>query len=199
LRHVGGIYDLDNEFGIGEVLASSFRFRSVAYRRIFADMQREPNRVRTIHRNDIVGPWRVLHPTASDDATQADDGALVVLGEFHGTRILMLSDLGRIGQSLLFDRTPDLRADIVVTGIPTQSEPIGDALLDAIQPRVIIVADPEVPATERAKIQLQERLALRNIPVLYTRNSGAITIALTPDGCLIQPMKAAAINLPVAK
>jgi beta-lactamase superfamily II metal-dependent hydrolase len=168
----------------------------VAYRRMFTDLQREPSRLRTVHRGDALGPWRVLHPTPTDDATQADDGALVIVGEFNGTSILLLSDLGRIGQNQLFDRTPDLRADIVVTGIPTQSEPISDALLDAIQPRVIIVADPEVPATERAKTQLQERLALRNIPVLYTRNSGAITISLTPNDCLIQPMKAPAINLP---
>ncbi len=197
LRHVGGIYDLDKEFGIGEVIASSFRFRSVAYRRIFSEMQRAPNRLRTVHRSDIVGPWQVLHPTASDNATQADDGALVTTGEFNGTRILLLSDLGRTGQNFLFDRTPDLRADIVITGIPTQSEPINDALLDAIKPRLIIVADPEVPATERAKIQLQDRLALRNVQVLYTRLTGAITILLTPTGCTVQPMNAPGVTLPV--
>jgi competence protein ComEC len=196
LRHVGGIYDLDEEFQIGEVFASSFRFRSVTYRRIFADMQREPNRLRTIHRPDTAGPWRVLHPAVTDDSPQADDGALVVGGVFHGTSVLLLSDLGRIGQNQLFDRTPDLRADIVVTGIPAQSEPLNDALLDAIQPRLIIVADPEVPATERASELLRERLALRNIPVLYTRNVGAVTISMTPNGCSIRPMKAPVINLP---
>ena len=195
LRHVGGIYQLDEQFQIGEVFASSFRFRSVTYRRIFDDMQREPNRLRTIHRPDTVGPWRVLHPAVTDDSPQADDGALVVSGVFHGTSILLLSDLGRIGQNQLFDRTPDLRADIVVTGIPAQSEPINDALLDVIQPRLIIVADPEVPATERASELLRERLALRNIPVLYTRNVGAVTISMTPDGCTIRPMMSSAINL----
>ena len=197
LRHVGGIYDLDEEFGIGEVFASSFRFRSVAYRRIFADMQREPDRLRTIHRGDSVGPWRVLHPTTTDDFPQADDGALVLTGDFNGTRILLLSDLGRPGQNLLLDRTPDLRADIVITGIPTQTEPLCDALLDAIQPRIIIVADPEIPATERASELLRERLALRNIPILYTRSVGAVSISLHSNGCTIQPMKAPAFKLPV--
>ena len=86
---------------------------------------------------------------------------------------------------------------IVITGIPTQSEPINDALLDAIKPRLIIVADPEVPATERAKIQLQDRLALRNVQVLYTRLTGAITILLTPTGCTVQPMNAPGVTLPV--
>ncbi len=197
LRHVGGIYDLDKEFEIGEVFASSFRFRSVAYRRIFADMQREPNRLRTIHRNDTIGPWRVLHPTAADDFPQADDGALVLTGEFNGTRILLLSDLGRPGQNLLLDRTSDLRADIVVTGIPVQNEPLCDALLDAIQPRVIIVADPEIPATERASELLRERLSRRNIPILYTRTVGAVSISFHPNDCTIQPMKAPALHLPL--
>ena len=196
LRHVGGIYDLDKEFGIGDVFASSCRFRSDAYRRIFADMQREPHHVTTVNRGDTAGVWRVLHPTPTDDPPQADDGALVLDGNLNGTRVLLLSDLGRAGQNLLMDRTPDLRADIVITGIPTQTEPLCDALLDAIQPRVIIVADPEIPATERAKIQLQERLALRNIPVLYTRTTGAITILLNPNGCTVQPMKTPTINLP---
>ena len=196
LRHVGGIYKLDEEFQIGEVFASSFRFRSVAYRRIFADMQREPNRLRTLNRDYIAGPWRVLHPTATDDATQADDGALVLAGDFNGTRVLLLSDLGRAGQNQLLDRTPDLRADIVITGIPAQTEPLCDALLDAIQPRLIIVADPEIPATERASELLRERLELRHIPILYTRTVGALSISLHSDGCTIQSMKAPAITLP---
>ena len=90
LRHVGGIYDLDKEFGIGEVFASSFRFRSAAYRRIFTDMQREPSRLRTIHRNDTAGPWRVLHPTPADDFPQADDGALVLTGRVNAVNVVQL-------------------------------------------------------------------------------------------------------------
>ena len=195
LRHVGGIYDLDEEFKISEVYASSFRFRSVAYRRIFNDFQRAPNRLRTIHRGDTVNPWQVLHPTAADEATQADDGALVLRGEIHGMSVLLLSDLGRIGQNLLFDREPKLRADILITGIPTQGEPINDALLDLIQPRLIIVTDPEIPATERASEWLRERLATRGTPVIYTRSAGAVTIYFRPESCVIEPMKESAMRL----
>jgi ComEC/Rec2-related protein len=193
LRHVGGIYDLDEEFSIGEVFASSFRFRSVAYRRIFNDFQREPKRLRTVHRGDAMGVWQVLHPTAADEATQADDGALVLRGEFHGVSVLLLSDLGRIGQNLLFDREPNLRADIIVTGIPTQSEPINDALLDLIQPQLIIVTDPEIPATERASEWLRERLGARRIPVIYTRSAGAVEISFRPERCVVVPMKESAV------
>ena len=76
----------------------------------------------------------------------------------------------------MLERTPDLRADLVVTGLPVQLEALSDALLDAIQPRVIIVADSDFPAAERASPKLRERLARRKVPVLYTRATGSATV-----------------------
>ena len=63
-----------------------------------------------------------------------------------------------------------------IAGLPNEGEPLGDALLDAIQPKVIVIADSEFPATRRASRELKERLAGRNVPVIYTRTSGAVTI-----------------------
>lgn len=187
LRHVGGAEELAAEFQCYDIFASSFRFRSVAYRRIFANLQREPYKLQTLHRVDRAGPWQVLHPAVTDESAQADDGALVRQGEFYGAKILLLSDLGRTGQNLLLDReTNNLRADIVVSGLPTQAEPLCEALLDAIQPRVIIVADSELPATARASERLKERLTRRNILVIHTRDAGAVTISFRPGGCEIR-------------
>ena len=137
---------------------------------------RTPEKLRTVSRNDQLGRWTVLHPDPGDRFSQADDNALVLSAVIGGQRILLLSDLGRPGQDALLQRTPDLRADIVVTGLPVQPEALGDALLDAIQPRLIIVADSEFPAAERASPKLRERLARRRVPVIYTRTAGAATI-----------------------
>ncbi len=186
LRHVGGTEELAADFQCHEIFASSFRFRSVAYRRIFANMQRAPYRLQTLHRGDRIGPWSILHPTATDESPQADDGALVRFGEFHGVKILLLSDLGRAGQNLLLEReTNRLRADIVVSGLPTQTEPLCEALLDIVQPRVVIVADSELPATARASERLKERLTRRNALVIHTRDAGAVKIRFRPGGCEI--------------
>jgi len=186
LKHVGGTEEIVAEFQCHDIFASSFRFRSVAYRRIFANMQRAPYKIQTLHRGNQAGPWQILHPTTSDESAQADDGALVRRGDFHGVKILLLSDLGRAGQNLLLDReTNNLRADIVVSGLPTQTEPLCEALLDAIRPRVIVVADSELPATARASERLKTRLLRRKILVLHTRETGAVTISLRPGGCEI--------------
>jgi competence protein ComEC len=180
LRHVGGAQPVSEAFRVREIVTSSVRFRSPAYRHIVASIEGNNQSHRLLNRGDQVGPWSVLHPAPDDDFSQADDGALVLLGEFHGTRVLLLSDLGRPGQEALLNRTNDLRADLVVTGLPVQTEPISDALLDAVHPKVIIVADSEFPATERARPPLRERLAARGVPVFYTRTDGAVTITIRP-------------------
>jgi competence protein ComEC len=93
--------------------------------------------------------------------------------------VLLLSDLGRPGQGALLQRYPDLRADIVVSGLPTATEALSDALLDTVQPKLIIVTDSQFPAWARPTAKFRERLARRNIPVLYTRSCGATIIEFT--------------------
>jgi beta-lactamase superfamily II metal-dependent hydrolase len=124
----------------------------------------------------------VLHPQPDDRFDTADDGALVLLGCFHGARVLLVSDLGASGQELLCRREPELRADIVIAGLPERSEALSDAFLAVVAPRLIVVADSEHPATHRAAPRLRERLGRWNIPVLYTRESGAVTFRFAPGG-----------------
>jgi competence protein ComEC len=176
LRHVGGAELAANLFSVQRVCVSPVRFRSPVYRKIIKDYSRTPEKLRTVSRNEQLGQWTVLHPDPDDRFPQADDNALVLYAVIGSQRVLLLSDLGRPGQDALLQRTPDLRADIVVTGLPVQSEALGDALLDTVQPRLIIVADSDFPAAERASPKLRERLARRRVPVIYTRTAGAATI-----------------------
>ena len=176
LHHIGGAEMVAQLFSAEQVCASPARFRSPAYRKALEQFRRTPGRLHNISRSDRLGGWMVLHPEASDNFPQADDKTVVLSGTFGRTRVLLLSDLGRPGQEALIERTADLRADIVVTGLPVQTEALGDALLDAIQPRVIVVSDSEFPVSERASPKLCERLAKRNIPVIYTRTAGSTTV-----------------------
>jgi beta-lactamase superfamily II metal-dependent hydrolase len=113
---------------------------------------------------------------------------LVLLGEFHGTRVLSLADLGRPGQETLMQRETNLQADIVITGLPEQGEALCDGLIEMTKPKLIIVADSEFPATKRATPALLDRLARHNVRVLSTRNTGAATIHIDPSGWRIELM-----------
>jgi len=149
-----------------------------------------PSRHKILNRGDRAGCWQVLHPGAGDNFARSDDAALVLLGNFNGTRVLLLSDLGRAGQSALLARTNELRADIVIAGLPDGGEPLCDALLDAVQPKVIVIADSEFPATRRASRELKDRLAQKKIPVIYTRDSGAVTILVKRNSWQLRTMDA---------
>jgi DNA internalization-related competence protein ComEC/Rec2 len=188
LRHIGGMTNIVGEFGIAEVLTSSVRFRSSTYRRVVASLGSSKARPREVNRGDRLGNWAVVHPAAGDRFAEADDNALVLHGEYHGARVLLCSDLGRPGQRVLLEREPDLRADVLVCGIPARGEPLSDALLDAVLPRVIVVSASEAPAQERATKELRERLARRGVPVFYTGDGGAVTVIIRPNSLEVQAM-----------
>jgi len=176
LHQMGGAKVVRELFSVDTVYASPLRFRSAAYRNTLKEFEGVPGLLQTVSRNEQVGPWTILHPDAEDQFGRADDGAIVLTGSFYGTRILLLSDLGRSGQDTLVARYPSLKADVVVTGIPAGSEPLCDPLLDAIQPRVIIVTDSEYPVNARAAARVRRRLGKSKVPVIYMRFSGSVTI-----------------------
>ena len=186
-RDCGGVATLNELFGVGELWTSNARFRSTAYRDAVSEMEKL-SRHKTFNFGDTDGCWQVLHPSGTNGFSQADDAALVLLGKFHNTRILLLSDLSRAGQTELLVRTNDLRADIVIAGLPNEGEPLGDALIDAIQPKVIVIADSEFPATRRAGRALKDRLEQKKIPVIYTRTAGAVNIVTGKSGWKLRTM-----------
>jgi ComEC/Rec2-related protein len=191
-RDCGGAEPLNELFNVGELWTSNAKFRSTAYRDAVSEFENggrpQGPRHKIFNCGDTAGCWRALHPGATDGFPQADDGALVLLGTFYNTRILLLSDLSRAGQNALLARTNDLRADIVVAGLPNEGEPLCDALIDAIQPKVIVIADSEFPATRRAGRVLKDRLEQKNPRVIYTRTAGAVEIVTDKHGWKLQTM-----------
>jgi competence protein ComEC len=175
-HHAGGVEVLDQLFSPGQVFLSPVRPRSRPYRRFEQSLNARTNRLQRVARGHQIRPWTVLHPPAGTNFPRADDNALVLRMPFAETTLLLLSDLGRPGQNLLLEQETNLRADIVIAGLPANGEPLCDALVDAIHPKLIIVADAESPATEQAPARLRARLQARNTPILYTRETGALTL-----------------------
>ncbi|HEX9046791.1 MAG TPA: ComEC/Rec2 family competence protein, partial [Verrucomicrobiae bacterium] len=180
-RNIGGTKRLRELFPIQECWTSGAKFRTAAYREAVSELDKPTIDRKILQMEDTAGIWQVLYPPANDYA-KAEDGALVLRGNIQGTRIVLLNDLSRSGQSALVGKTNDLCADIVIAGLPNEGEPLCDALLQAIQPKAIIVADSEFPATRRASVALHERLARKHVPVYYTRTAGAVTIIVGPHG-----------------
>ena len=114
-------------------------------------------------------------------ARSADDSALVLGCELGGVRVLLLGSLGRNGQRRLLGRSQP-GADVVVVGIPNEGEPLGEPLGEAIGPRVIVLSSGEYPASRRVKAVTRERLAASGRSIVYTRDSGAVTLRFHDQG-----------------
>lgn len=180
VQHVGGFEALVNQLTVGQVLTSSIRFRSPVYRRAIAKLAKAPQSWTQINRGDHVPPWQVLHPAAGERPRLADDGAVVLWANLHGTRILLLSDLGKDGQRQLISREPGLRADLLVTGIPNGGDPLQPWFLETVQPQLIIVASAEYPASSQVTRPLREWLATVDLPVLILTETGTATVEVVP-------------------
>jgi len=175
IRQNGGASLLQATFPAKSIYAGPLKFRSPAYRRAVEEFQTH-GLLKILRRGDHLDHWLVLHPEEKDKFKQADDVPLVLLGNPEGVKVLLLSDLSQSGQNMLLARDPDLRADIVVSGIPKNSEPLVDSFLAVVQPRAVIICDALFPATEHASRSVRSRLAEKPFPVWYTSDSGGLTV-----------------------
>ncbi len=194
VRHVGGANSVLAAFSFDRVFTSPMRFRSIPYRTLLAELDATPELRSEVAQDATLAGWQVLHPAKGDRFSQADDGPLVLKKTIHGKTFLFLSDLGRIGQDLLMERYPELRTDIVVSGLPRDGEAVCNALIELLKPKLIIITDAEFPATDRASPKLRERLHSSGIPVVFTRDSGAVTFELKKSGMQVRAISGTALS-----
>ena len=176
LRHCGGLELLQSHFGARQIGTPAGSSRSPAYKRLLERLATSKSRAHQLSRSDCLEGWTILHPAKTDHFGQADNYTLVLQREILGTKVLLLSSLGRTGQRTLVERQPDLHADVVVTSISNAGEAAPDFILDAVRPKLVVVASSDFPARARASAACRARLARSNLPVVYTSDSGAVWI-----------------------
>lgn len=199
LRHVGGYEALRDAFRVQAVCTSYAPARSPVYRQIVAGLEHSPRRWLRLRRGQQLAGWTVLHPGQDQHFPRADDNALVLRREWPGARVLLLSDLGRAGQGALLEQESDLRADIVVAGLPAQGEPLSEELLAAVEPQLIVVNDAQFPALERAGARLRERLQRPGWRVVYTSDEGTVTIRIKAEGWEVRAMSGKVLTGPARR
>ena len=176
VKNTGGAQSLDGLFGVGELWTSGVKFRSGAYRGMVAAYEKPPSRRKIFNSGDAAGCWRVLHPDATNDFTRADDSAAVLLGNFPGAKILLLSDLGRAGQSALLSRTNDLHADIVIAGLPNRRRAAFRRAAGCDPAESHRDCGFGISGDTARQPRIESAGGRKNRPVIYTRTAGAVKI-----------------------
>jgi competence protein ComEC len=177
VQDVGGAEVVLTNFNPKTVFLNSAHDRSPAYHDVVQAITQTAHCQALTAGNDAEG-WSVLHPNGTNQFPDADDNALVFQREINGHSVLLLSCLGRRGQDSLLARYPELRADIVVAGLPTTDEPLCEPLFNTLRPKLVVIIDSQFPATRRASDKLRTRLTSHGVPVLFCRDTCALKLTL---------------------
>lgn len=181
-HHVGGFTNLLAAQPLERVYLSHARSLSKYQKAVLSELAQREGMKRVVSAGDMIGPWTVLHPAKADDFPRSSDDALVLRGEFHGVRVLLLSDLGADGSQALMARDADLRADIAVVSIPSHGEPLNPGALRIIEPKVVIVHDCRFPITKRASADLLKRLRASGTKVFSVREKKGVRLTISANG-----------------
>lgn len=187
VHHLGGASNVLTQLHPQRAIAGPAKARAKAFADFMAQAERREIPLRHVAAGDEFAGWRVLHPAADDKFTTADDNVLVLARELGGVRVLLLGPAGRYAQRRLLT-SGEVRADLVVAGVPHEGEPLGDALLDGLASQVIVVGAGEYPAPLRLKANTRERLGRRAARIIFTRDAGAVTLRFRGDACDVSAM-----------
>jgi competence protein ComEC len=185
VRHVGGVPVVMTNASPHRLLLPVGRMRSPSFRGLAGMAASNGVPLQRLGRGQLAATMPVLHPDESDAFSRADDAAVVLSVAAAGWRILLAPDLGPEGQRALIQRDgASLAADVLITGIPATGEAASEALLAHVNPRLLVVATGDRPATERSspalrrrlRERLGDRLQRRMETTLWTERIGALQL-----------------------
>ena len=174
-RHVGGAVALTERYSPFATIVSPVGFRSAIYRHVtnyFGGL----GKLHRVQAGDVLRGWQVLYPAQGDRVARADDGVLVLYRRVGGVRMLLVGDLGFQGQNALLNRHPELRADVVIAGMPDGGRGLANGFLERVRPGWVVVADSPRPAAERADAGMRARLRGQVRRVDFTSDCGSVTV-----------------------
>jgi len=177
-HHVQGFGSLANEMGWPVMFINPTKFNSPYHKALLEGLSDSGRPPVVAARGNVIAGWEMLHPPSGDRLPKADDNATVLAREVHGVRLLLLSDLGEAGQAALLESGQELRSDLVVASVPGVGEPLGQALLAAINPKAIVISAGTYPYAEMPSPVLLERLAKQGVPVFNTLTDGGIEFTI---------------------
>ncbi len=189
--HAAGLDDVAGEVPIREALYSGIGSRSKYYPEWLDEMKAHKIPLRAVKAGDDLSTTpqvhiRVLNPPPGVVASRSEDNALVLAVEFGPTRVLLMSDVGETVEKRILKDFSDLHAQVIVKGQHGTESSCTAEFLDAVRPEAVVQVVNLSDSHHYPEPSLRDRLAQRNIALLRSDESGAVTIRLTPNKYEIQ-------------
>lgn len=185
--HAAGLSVMANEVPTREAIYNGIASRSKYYAEWLDEMKTRKIPLHVVKTGDELNSSpslhiRVLNPPQGPGASRADDNALVLAVEFGPTRVLLMSDVGETVEKRLVRDNADLHAQIIVKGQHGKESSCTANFLDAVHPETIVQVVNLNDIHRYPEPALRDRCSQRNVTLLRTDDSGAVTIRLMQDG-----------------
>ena len=183
---VGGAVQIIESFSTQRIYASPVPFPSSAYRqaRINAiDLECDWTEREA---GDRLGPWTVVWPaTVPLSSRRADDSAMALWTQAFGAPLLFIGELSPKGQRALVHQNPELKARILVAGLPDNGEIPAAEFLDHIGAEHLVLINQRWPWAKFAGPFNLHALRANGRKVWETSVYGAISVEATRNGLRI--------------
>jgi competence protein ComEC len=187
--HIAGLHRVLQEMPVRELVVADTESRSSPYRRWRHVAEASGVRTRRVRAGDSWSTagmrFTALSPPANASWDRADDNALVLLLEYGGTRLLLLSAAGTSVEQQL-----QTNAAIIIKGHHGKEDSCAVEFLARVGPAVVVQSVGEW-GRRRIDPELRERVEAVGATLLRTDETGAVTIRLTRAGYQIQTCRQA--------
>jgi competence protein ComEC len=180
--HIGGTVTLLRDFPPARLIDNPAPDRSMIHRRLHQlfpalGLKVDPLKAGENFPISSEVTAKILHPPLAFYAGSTDDQAFVIqVSVAHIARVLFMSDSGYATENRLLASDADLRSDILVKGQHYSGRSASAALLNAVQPRLIIASSREFPESERVKDDWVAQVRSRGIKLFRQDETGAVEL-----------------------
>ncbi len=176
--HAGGAEAIINELKVKELVLPDTLEKSELEKRLVTQAREKGITVKFVHEGDqwISGNYRfkVLSPT-KNSSEKGNNASIVLYSEMGGYRWLFTGDLEEEGEKKLIRENKNIRADILKVGHHGSKTSTTDLFLDRVSPKAAVISVGEKNRFNHPNRDVLERLTNRNIKIVRTDQSGAIT------------------------
>jgi competence protein ComEC len=186
--HAGGLSAVLGEIPVAQVMYVDASSRSKPGRQWLAIANDRRIPLRTLRAGNTLSAGnhvrvQVLHPPEGGAiSTRSDANALVMAIEVGATRVLLMSDTGETVERQLLESGADVRAAVIVRGQHGKESCCSPEFLTAAHPDVVVLTANSRSSGRESDPVLRERLERYGIKLLWTDETGAVTIRLTKLG-----------------
>jgi competence protein ComEC len=190
-QHIEILSTLIDQKPSRRIVISPMKFRSTFYRQLIETFQTEGHDIERLAAPNKIGRWEILYPHPHTNPSPADDASIVLLGDFNGIKMLLLSDLDRAVQKELLNDHPTLEVDLISLNLPNDLEPPNRYVLSQLNPQAIIVTGSDSLKGDRWVRALRDLFSPVQPKVFFTGTDGTVTLTISHSQAQIRTISGA--------